>query len=303
MNQQEFDCRFENLDESVVNALKLFQEQGLPILDLGNYKRPLVVGSGNAVVTGRILYEDFDAVFADESTYLRKLENISGIDGVVLISASGGKHAPQIAKTLKQRGLEVRLLTCNPNAHAREHIDSGNVFVFPKRAEPYTYNTSTYLGMILGKTRENPQNILDFIHGEINPNIPPDISRFDSFYFIVPERFDTAREMLLTKFDELFGPILVGRAFTLDQTRHAKTVVTNDKELFVSFGEPNTRFGERRVNLNLPEKSDYGTLIAGAYYFIGKIQQANPPYFKNSILEYCEKASRDFNQRIEPIVE
>ncbi len=93
---------FPDLDECVLNALDLFERNGLPQLSLGEYKRPLVVGSGNAAVTGRILFNDKDAVFADESTYSRKLEAVNGIDGAILISASGGKHAPGIAKNLNQ---------------------------------------------------------------------------------------------------------------------------------------------------------------------------------------------------------
>ena len=45
-----------------------------------------------------------DAIFASESNYEEKLKNIKDIDGVVLISASGEKHAPVIAKVSKKYG-------------------------------------------------------------------------------------------------------------------------------------------------------------------------------------------------------
>ncbi|MCX6898312.1 MAG: hypothetical protein NT105_06385 [Verrucomicrobia bacterium] len=46
-----------DFDGVVLAALKLFMRQGVPRLDLGRCKKPLVVGSGNAAATGRILLE------------------------------------------------------------------------------------------------------------------------------------------------------------------------------------------------------------------------------------------------------
>ena len=128
----DFDESLINLDECVVSALELFIKKGLPKLDLGNYKRLLVVGSGNAIVTGKILFEDKDAVFADESSYLKKLEAVE-VDAAFLISASGGKHAPIIAKELKKRKIKTFLLTNNPDAPAKAVVDK--TFVFPKNVQ------------------------------------------------------------------------------------------------------------------------------------------------------------------------
>ena len=52
-----------DLDEVVVSALKLFIKEKLPTLELGGFSKPLVVGSGNAAVTGRVLFSETDAVF------------------------------------------------------------------------------------------------------------------------------------------------------------------------------------------------------------------------------------------------
>ena len=52
-----------DLDGVVLAALELFMRQGVPRLDLGRCKKPLVVGSGNAAATGRILPEKASAVF------------------------------------------------------------------------------------------------------------------------------------------------------------------------------------------------------------------------------------------------
>ncbi len=282
-----------NLDQGVIDALKLFQDQGLPSLQLPSFKRPLIVGSGNAAVTGKIIFQDSDAVFADESNYIQKLNAVKNIDGCVLISASGGKHAPLIAKELHQRKKKVILLTTNVSAPARVYVDE--MIVFPKQPEPYTYNTSTYLGMILSKTKENPQHILTEIK---KIKIPPNLKRYDSFFMIVPPEFELIREMFLTKFDELFGPKVSGRVFTVEQAKHAKTVVPSDRELFISFGWKNNLFGKHRWDIPLPQRTDYGALMAIGYYVIGQIQQQHLPYFKQNIEKYCKETSKMFGEKI-----
>jgi hypothetical protein len=290
-----------DLDECVLGALNLFRKEKLPSLRWGNYRRPLVVGSGNAAIVGKILFEDKDAVFADESTYQQKLKAIKEIDEAVLISASGGKHAPLIAKELNKRKIRTRLMTCNPEAPAKEFVD--RLFVFPKQPEPYTYNTSTYMGMILAKSRENPQKILDFIKKRIRPKIPQDLKRHNAFFIIVPPEFELIREMFLTKFDELFGPKIKGRAFTSEQAKHAKTVVPSDKELFIGLGYENRIFGRHRLNLPLPEKAGPAAMMALGYYLIGQIQKQHPPYFKKNIGAYVRKISSVFGQEISIMVE
>lgn len=284
------------LDECVLNALQLFLDQEPSALQLPLFKRPLVVGSGNAAITGKILFEDTDAVFTDESNYLQKLKIVKNIDGCVLISASGGKHAPLIAKELQKRKKQVILLTTNVNAPAREYVDE--MVVFPKNAEPYTYNTSTYLGMIFAKTRENPQKILK---GLQKIKIPEHLEKYDAFFLIVPPEFDLIREMFLTKFDELFGSKVSGRVFTVEQAKHAKTVVPSDKELFVGFGWKNTLFGKHRWDIALPKDVGYGALMAIGYYVIGQIQKQHPPYFKQNIEKYCRETSKVFGEGIEVV--
>jgi len=290
--------RIINLDQCVLDALTLFTREKPPSLDLGFFKRPLVVGSGNAAATGKIFFEGTDAVFADESTYLKKLEAVPGIDGCILISASGGKHAPLIAGEVRDKGLQVVLLTNNRSAPASKL--ASKTYVFPKNSEPYTYNTSTYLGMILGKTGEDAAEIRKFL---LNLRLPADFGKYDSVFMIVPDEFESAREMFLTKFDELFGPKVSGRVFTLEQAKHAKTVVPSDTELFISLGAKNTQFGKHRLDVPLPKKASYASLIAVGYYVIGRIQAQHPPYFKDSIEAYAASASKIFGQEIKPMVD
>lgn len=302
-----------DLDECVLGALELLTDEEVPQLDLGHLKRPLVVGSGNAIATGRILFADTEAVFADESTYQKVLETSRKLDGAVIISASGGKHAPSLIEYLQSKGLETHLITCRPNAEAEELLGPDNVVVFPSRTEPYTYNTSTYMSMIIGRTKEDPKGIHEFIKTKVTDALSGiDFSRYDAFFILVPAEFDLIRVMLKTKFVELFGRRFGVDVFTLEQAKHATTTVEADNELFISFGvDPNEPFeeydalwGENRLAIPLPEKNaDFAAIMAISYYTVGKLQEAKPAWFKESIGPYCEKVSEVFGQTIRPLVE
>lgn len=294
-----------DLDEVVLGALELFTTAELPDIDFAEFKKPLVLGSGNAAATGRLLYADVDAVFADESSYLKKLNTYDDIDGAVLISASGGKHAIPIAAELEHRYIKTILLTNNPQPPAQAHLLSEDVYVFPKNREPYTYNTSTYMGMILAKTKEDPRTLMEFIENQVSVNIPTDLSEYGAYYFLVPEQFNDMREMIQTKFNELFGPRVMARVFTVEQTKHAKTVIPLDNELFVSFGEDNQVFGkpENRLTIPLPTNASFAAFMAVSYYFVGRLQKQLPPYYKERIPEYVKETSEMFGSTINVIVE
>lgn len=301
-----FDIRsLPDLDVVTLGALELLHGTPLPQIDFEVFKRPLVVGSGNAAVTGKLLFSEVDAVFADESSYIDKLNNIDTLDGAVLISASGSKHAVEIAQELQRRSVPTMLLTNNPEAPAMEVVGSEHAHVFPKNREPYTYNTSTYMGMLLSKTGENPEELHEFILNDVKNALPANLGEYDAYYMTVPDKLTLVREMFVTKFDELFGPRLMGRIFTLEQTKHAKTVVPMEKELFISFGEKNEDFGLRanRLYIPLPERVDFVAMMAIGYYVVGQIQKAKPAYFKGRVVEYCREISDVFGKEITPIVE
>jgi hypothetical protein len=299
-----------DLDECVLKALDLFTDPKteFPRPDVSRFHRPLVVGSGNAFATGRIIFDASDAVFADEGTFQGRLQAVQDIDGVIVISASGGKHAPIIAKEVKPRGLPVLLFTCNPKALAGELVDE--VHVFPSRAEPYTYNTSTYMGMILSCLSDNPRAEAQRIRNFVIDNVDPVLERFDlkrfrdfnAFYLLVPEPFELIRIMFTTKFVELFGRRLARDVFTWEQSKHATTVVEAPNELFLSFGRENTTFGIDRLDIPLPLEATVATTLAVGYYVIGKIQAQKPPWFKNGIESFAQRASAAFGQTINPIV-
>ena len=299
-------CNLKNLpdlDVCVLGALELFHKEKLPNVKI-SYKRPMVVGSGNAEATGRIMFHDKDAVFANESNVEEKLKNITHIDGVVLISASGAKHAPIIAKLAKKKyKKKVTLITNTPDAHAAEFSDT--VYVFPDQKEPYTYNTSTYMGMILGNTGEDPKKIYDFITQKVCCLPYPDFSAYDHYFLILPNKYGTGlKRMFEVKFIELFGRKLSRDIETVDYMKHAVTVVPSN-DLFISFGEKNVYWGKKknRLCIPLPKWASYGTMMAIGYYVIGQIQKQHPPWFKKNIKRYTTKISKVFNHTISPIVE
>ncbi len=293
------------LDVAVLGALEMLADTEIPALAVGGMGTPLVIGSGNALATGRFLFARTRAFFASESVYEERLaQNREHITSAVVISASGGKHAVGIVETLAAQGIETWLFTNNPAAPARERVADDHVLVFPKNREPYTYNTSTYMSMLKALSGEDTESIFHFIEREVNSSIP-DFSRYDSFYFIVPPQFATIREMLLAKFDELFGARVSARVFSLEETKHAKTLVPSDRECFIALGEENDLFGDEKNRVFLPLPADAGPVafMAVSYFVIGQIQKQHPAYYMENIRAYTLRASEIFGQTISPIVE
>ncbi len=288
-----------DLDVTVMGALELLTTAKLPLINL-NLKRPLIIGSGNAEPTGRIIFGDTDAVFASESSFEERIHAVPAIDGAVVISASGSKHAIAIGKTLREKGVSAWLFTNNSAAPAREYFDTDKVLVFPKNREPYSYNTSTYLSMIFAKSKQSPADIRAFIDTHFSSDLVPTFSAHPAFTFILPGTYAELRGMLRTKFDELFGVKVVGRFFTVEEFKHAKTIVKDPDELFINFSDQPTGM-ENELRLSLPQ--GYAGAVAATYYIIGLIQRSKPPYFKENIARYCQEASAVFNSDIPAIVD
>ena len=296
-----------NLDVAILGALELFQKTPLPEISLDIYKKPLVVGSGNAQATGRIIFRNSDAIFASESDFEEKLKYVQDIDGVVLISASGEKHAPIIASVAKKYGKHVTLITNSPNSSASKELDHQHTYdeyVFPKNREPYTYDTSTYLGMIIGATKENPIEIMEFIRKHVDTIDFSVLATYDRFFLILPSTFSEVIRMLQVKFTQLFGRMVARDIETFEYMRHATTVIPSH-ELFISFGKKNDTWGtpENRLHIPLPENAGYATMMAIGYYIVAQIQKNHPPYFKQNIAHYTENMSRLYGAEITPIVE
>ncbi len=302
-----------DLDVVVDGALLMLSTATLPEVEV-SFKRPLVIGSGNAESTGRIIFRDTDAVFANETNFEEVIERAGEIDGAVLISASGSKHSVNIAKRLEELQIPSILFTNNTDAPAGSFMEKEHVRVFPRNREPYTYNTSTYISMILAKTKEDPHAILS--HIESNNKVGVDLAHFNGFTFVLPPNITLIAPMLRTKFDELFGTKLSPRFFTPEEIKHAKTIVPDERELFIYVGMEELGWGEegRKIELTLTNKETVGgslttelpglaAALATCYHFIGQIQRAHPPYFKDNIESYCKDISNIFGQEISPIVE
>jgi hypothetical protein len=227
----------------------------------------------------------------------------------VIISASGSKHAVEIAQhTSAHATVPVTLLTCNAAAPASEHVSPDQVRVFPKNREPYTNNVSTYLGMILSKTKEDPTEILAALRRYQDTSSVQEMTeqcqQFSSYVFVVPTLYTPVAQMIRIKFEEMFEPLVNGRAYGAEDIKHAKTVISSEQQLIISLGVQNEHLlGANDQVVSLPESASYGTVMALGYYLVGIIQQSHQPYFKESIAGYAETASRMFGQTINPIVE
>jgi hypothetical protein len=279
-----------NLDQSVINAIDFFSKNQPPKLDLSKFSLPFVVGSGNAYNTGTILFSEQAGIFADESNFKSLVQSYKPviekglINQAIIISASGEKDSVWEIEYAKANGLKTTLLTCGAGSSAAKIADE--VLAYRKIAEPYTYNVSTYLGMILSATNEDPAAIKSFIE---NLKLPENFASYESFAFVLPDKYGNICPMLDIKKSELFGSFVSLRAFPEGHARHAKFVIPTEKELVISLGNKNDFFGNKdhRWEINLPENADFGFVLSLTYYLTGKIQASKPAYFKENIESYC----------------
>ncbi len=278
------------IDDIVVQSLDFFSKNPPPDLDISGLSMPFVIGSGNASHTGRILFSGRAAVIGDESNFrsLAKAYEPAVRQGIirdaVVISASGEKDSVWEIEFAKTLGLTTVLLTCKPGSSAAKLADS--VYTYKSIAEPYTYNTSTYLGMILSLTHENPDDILKFIDGI---TLPEAFGTYEAYAFVLPDRFQTVAPMIEIKRDELFGPHVMIRANSQGISRHAKFVHPWDRELVISVGEESPYFGhpDHRWYIPVPDWASYGFMQSLTYYLCGKIQKSKHPYFMEHVEAFC----------------
>jgi hypothetical protein len=278
-----------NLSENVLLALDFFTKNIPPSFDVNDYELPFVVGSGNAYNTGQILFSEVSAIFADESNFKKlitafeKAIKNKSITQAVIISASGGKDSVWEVELAKKFNLKTTLLTTKKDSDAAKITD--NLFVFDSINEPYTYNVSTYMGMVLSATKEDPHKIKNNIK---SLNFPDNFNTYKSYSFILPDKYMQICPMLDIKKSELFGPNLSLRAFSQGHARHAKFVIRSKDELIISLGEKNEFFGDPtcRWDISLDDKTNFAGILALTYYIIGKVQESKDQYFKENIEEY-----------------
>lgn len=278
-----------NLSETVIDTLDFFSNNPVPHLDPNKYKYPFVVGSGNAYNTGIIIFSDRAPIFADESNFRERIKSYQEMiekgltTEAIVISASGGKDSVWELELAKQNGLHTTLLTTKAESDAAKVADETKVY--QSIAEPYTYNTSTYMGMILSATGENPSKIKEFIE---SVDLPQDFGHYSSYSFVLPDEFMAICPMLEIKKSELFGPKLSLRAFSQGHARHAKFVIRDEGELVMSVGFQNDKFGESqsRWDIEIPQDASFATVMALTYWLVGRIQDSKPQYFKENVAGY-----------------
>jgi hypothetical protein len=288
------------LDEVVHDALTLLA-RGVPAFPDIPFKHPLVIGSVNAHEVGKILFRDTAAYPASESDYLRVLERYQP-DGAVLISASGSKHATGIAETLTALGLRTLLLTHTPNSPASVVLRTEDVHVFPKQDEPYTYNTSTYFGLVASRDQSDVSEVVNFVTS-VRQSLPDLTAR--AYTCVLPSAYALAVPMVRTKFEELFGNTLPAKVFNDEELKHAKTVVPAEGECYIFFGDADDRIvydGVRKVRVPLMPQN-YLAALAVAYTTVGVIQKSQPALFQEYLDRYMEKASAVFNTTLTPLVQ
>jgi len=291
-----------SLSTCVLGALELFASEGLPKVKIPRFKKPIIVGSGNAIATAKMLYANTDAIFADENNFKSCLKRKS--DGAIIFSASGEKHAAIIAKYYKEKKLKTKLVTCNPDSSAGKILGNKNVILTAKNREPYTYNTSTYLGWVFAQTRENPEKILKFIQTKIAKKISRKIGNYNGYLLVTPESFALGNQLFETKFIELFARRVARDVKTFEQLKHAVTVVPYEKELCIQFGKGNFDFKNDKIEIPLPPSAGPAAIMAIGYYVIGRIQETKPQWFKQNIIDYVTKIKKKpFGRNIKVIVE
>jgi len=291
-----------SLSTVTLAALELFAEEGLPKIKIPKFKKPVIVGSGNAIVTAKMLYADQNAIFADENNYKEALKRKP--DGAIIFSASGEKHATVIAQYYKSKKIKTTLVTCNSSSSAGQILGTKNVVVTKKNREPYTYNTSTYMGWVLAKTRENPKDILNFINNKVTKVVNKKIGKYNGYLLVTPENFASGNKLFEVKFIELFARRIARDVKTYEELKHAITVVPYNKELCIQFGSGKVDFPNDKLIIPLPPKAGLATIMAIGYYVIGRIQENKPQWFKQNIASYIKKAnSKPFGKGLKVIVE
>lgn len=292
------------LSTTVLGALELFASQGLPEVKIPEYSRPIIVGSGNAIVTAKMLYGDVDAIFADENNFKEVLSRQP--DGAVIFSASGEKHATVIAEHYKSQGLDTTLVTCRSDSSAGKVLGSEKTVVSLKNREPYTYNTSTYMGWVFAKTQEDPSQIWQFILDEVKPIIPENIGDYQGYLLVSPEAFALGNRLFEVKFIELFARRIGKDARTFEEMKHAITVVPYEAELCIQFGEGDTGvlMPDHQLQIPLPENAGLAAIMAIGYYVIGQIQNKKTPWFKENIGAYIDYLNQqNFGKGLSVVVE
>ena len=174
-------------------------------------------------------------------------------------------------------GTDILFITNTDNSPLEKEAENYPRFkkiLFPAIEEPPTYNVSTYLGMIMSQTQENPNQILDLINKLEQKTNFSILKENNKLFFVFPNKFVYLTEMTYTKMHELFGRQIPFAAETFQSMRHGIDNLVSD-ELFVFLGDKPNKFtkSQNTFHIPLPPKANYATAIAVLYYTIGKLQK------------------------------
>ncbi|MEC8220999.1 MAG: hypothetical protein VX028_02905 [Nanoarchaeota archaeon] len=298
-----------DLDVVLLGALEKFMRDGLSEIEFPSFDKPLIGASVNALTTAKMLFGE-RAQYVDENTLREDVESLAKqCDGAIVFSASGGKHAPILAKQFQELGLDTYAVTCTNGSQVEGVVGREKTIVTKKNREPYTYNTSTYLGWMFSGVSMDVQDVkelYDFILKEVDPVIPKNIHEHFGYYLLVPNTAGYVGNLFDVKFEELFGTLVPWQTHTFETSMHAKTVIA--PQYCLAFGEgelPVHVYEENTFRVPLPENFTNAHVMAIGYYVIGKIQRGKHPYFKESLKSYIleNKKKGEFAQAINLIVE
>lgn len=285
------DNNIPDLDEVVLWALDLFLDNKEIFIPNFHFNKAVIIGSGNAKNTIKIIYEWQDVIFADETNYEKAIAR-NWVDSVIIYSASWWKHAPIVAQYALSQNKKVKLITCNENSETSNILNKEDIIITPKNKEPYTYNTSTYMWWILANTKENPEWIIQYIENNISKIIPNNFSDYNWFLFAIPDKFAGIAPLVDVKFIELFWRNISRDIKTFEELKHAITVVPCKKELCIKFWPWEIYFQWDILNISLPHDLWLAWFMAVTYYIVWKIQKQLPPYFKENIWKYIQNLNK-----------
>ena len=254
-----------HLDHFVVETLKALPTWQYPEIDLPKSDRNVFIGSGNAASVGKLFLDKFGGLYYDASDYEKQLGQMQdkNFASVNIVSASGGKDSLPMADFCQNvLGIKPNLITCNPEAPAKEK--TAKQFVFPTLNDPPTYNTSTYGSMIYWLFGEDPAKILKRLEILEVPNL----RNYQHILFFVNNDYVAVADMCSRKVNETLQGIPSNWA-GITQGLHGMTGQPNEKRLLFTINPTKDVPSENRYDLTVDGHLEAMLLID---YIIGKNQ-------------------------------
>ncbi len=253
----------EHLDFYVSQALDNFDKQPYPQMDIPKSDRNVFIGSGSAFCVAQLFAKKFNGLALNASDYKDFIKRAidRNLITVYIISASGGKDSIPMAEFLMENGHKPTLITCNPDAPAKNQV--AKIWVFPAFEEPPTYNVSTYGSMIYWLFKEDTGKIKEFIKKLADLNL----RKYHYVFFMAQDQYAPIAEMASRKVAEtLEGLASNSSGFT--HGSHGMLRQPDKKRLIVALNL-DYPFQENIYNIKI---DSYLGLLMSAYYLIGKNQ-------------------------------